>query len=175
LRYSAEAPEVEEGVGLAAEAGGGAEATLRSGEADDAGVAGGVEDAGAAKEADDTEAEDDAGEAGDVDDAEEAGAADEAVSAEEDGEVDDAEKREKDEHAASIGINAIAAAAAPKRRTPPRPAICPSTPTRRRHPFMPHLYQAPGVNHKVRAARRNRSPGSRLCVWRNLIPAAFYR
>ena len=171
---------MEEGGGLAAEAGGGAEATLRSGEADNADgadVAGGVDDAGAANEADDTGGEDDAGEAddaGDVDDAEEAAAAEEVDSAEEGDEVDDAGKREKDEHAARIGISAIAAAAAPKRRAPPRPAIHPSTPTRR-HPIMPHLYQAPGVNHKVRSARRKRSPGSRSGVWRNLVPAVLYR
>jgi hypothetical protein len=44
--------------------------------------------------------------------------------------VDDVEKSEKDEHAASTGISAIAAAVTAKRRTPPLPAIRPSTSAR---------------------------------------------
>jgi hypothetical protein len=44
--------------------------------------------------------------------------------------VDDVEKSEKDEHAASTGIIAIAAAVTAKRRTPPLPAIRRSTSAR---------------------------------------------
>jgi hypothetical protein len=121
---------------------------------DDAG--GGVDDAGVTDEAEEPADDDDAGEAG---------VAAEADGAEETEDVDDAGKREKDEQAASIGISAIAAAVAPKRRAPPPPAIHWSIPTRR-HPIMPHFYQAPGVNHKLRSARRKRSPGSRSGVWR---------
>jgi hypothetical protein len=163
LRDSPETSDVEEEVGLAAGAGAEAEATLGSGAADDAG--GGVDDAGVADEAEETAGADDAGEAG---------VAAEADGAEETEDVDGAWKREKDEHAARIGISVIAAAMAPKRRAPPRPAIHRSTPTRR-HPIMPHLYQAPGVNHKVRSARRKRSPGSGSGLWTNLMPAVLYR
>jgi hypothetical protein len=63
--------------------------------------------------------------------------------------VDDVEKSEDDEHPASSGISAIAAAMTAKRGTPPLSTIRPSTSARERHPTMLHLYQAPGVNHKV--------------------------
>ena len=89
-----------------------------------------MDDAGVADEAEEPAGDDDAGEAG---------VAAEADGAEETEDVDDAGKREKDEQAASIGISAIAAAVAPKRRAPPRSAIHRSTPTRR-HPIMPQLY-----------------------------------
>jgi hypothetical protein len=154
---------VEEEVGLAPGAGAEAETTLGCGAADDPG--GGVDDAGEADEADETAGEDGAGEAC---------VAAEADDAEETEDADDAGKREEDEQAASIGISAIAAAIAPKRRAPPRPAIQRSTPTRR-HPIMPQLYQALAVNHKVRSAPPKRSPGSRSGVWRNLMPAVLYR
>jgi hypothetical protein len=127
LRYSAEAPDVEEGAWPAGGAEGAEEATLVCGGTDDAG---GADEAGAA---DDAAVEDGAGEAdgagaavaaADEDDAGEADNAGAAVDGDEvDGtgeteEVDDAGKREKDEHAASIGISVIAAATAPK--GPPR-------------------------------------------------------
>jgi hypothetical protein len=153
-RDSPETPDAEEELGLAAGAGAEAETALGRGAVDDAG--GGVDDAGVTDEAEEPADDDDAGEAG---------VAAEADGAEETEDVDDAGKREKDEQAASIGISAIAAAVAPKRRAPPPPAIHWSIPTRR-HPIMPHLYQAPGVNHKLRSARRKRSPGSRSGVWR---------
>ena len=88
------------------------EATLGPGGAD---AAAGEDEAGAtdvAVEADDVTDEDDAGEAAS------AGAAvdgDETDGGGEAEDVDDAGKREKDEHAASIGNSAIVAAAAPKR------------------------------------------------------------
>jgi hypothetical protein len=162
-RDSPETPDVEEEVGLAPGAGAEAETTLGCGAADDPG--GGVDDAGEADEADETAGEDGAGEAC---------VAAEADDAEETEDADDAGKREEDEQTASIGISAIAAAIAPKRRAPPRPAIQRSTLTRR-HPIMPQLYQALAVNHKVRSAPPKRSPGSRSGVWRNLMPAVLYR
>jgi hypothetical protein len=162
-RDSPETPDVEEEVGLAAGAGAEAETALGCGAADDAGR--GVDDAGVADEADEAAGEDGAGEAG---------VATEADGAEETEDVDDAGKRDEDEQAASVGISAIAAAMAPRRKTPPRSAIDRSTPTRR-HPIMPQLYQALAVNHKVRSAPRKRSPGSRSGVWRNLIPAVLFR
>jgi hypothetical protein len=161
LRFSAETPDEEEEVLLGGVAAAGAceEATLGWGRAADAGgEAGEVYDAGATNEAEDTGAADDAGAAGAdaIEDADSAGAED----------VDDAGKMEKDEQAASIGISAIAAAVTPKRKVPLRPANHPSTPARRRHPAMPHLYQAPGVNHKAERPPE-RSPVGRSGVWRN--------
>jgi hypothetical protein len=138
-RDSPETPDAEEELGLAAGAGAEAETALGCGTVDDAG--GGVDGASVADEAEEPAGHDGAGEAG---------VAAEADGAEETEDVDDAGKREEDEQAASIGISAIAAAAAPKRRTPPRSAIHRSTPTRR-HPIMPQLYQALAVNHKVRS------------------------
>ena len=108
-RDSPETPDAEEELGLAAGAGAEAETALGRGAVDDAG--GGVDDAGVTDEAEEPADDDDAGEAG---------VAAEADGAEETEDVDDAGKREKDEQAASIGISAIAAAVAPKRRAEPK-------------------------------------------------------
>ena len=169
LRDSAEAPDVEEEVWPAGGADGAEEATLGPGGAD---AAAGEDEAGAtdvAVEADDVTDEDDAGEAAS------AGAAvdgDETDGGGEAEDVDDAGKREKDEHAASIGNSAIVAAAAPKRPPLLRRVTGPGTPMRQRHPI-PHLYRVPGVTHKPGQLGQERSLSIRLGVWRNLIPGEF--
>jgi hypothetical protein len=129
LRYPAEAPDVEEEAWPAGGAEGAEEATLDAGGTDDAG---GADEAG---ETDDAAVEDGAGEAdgagaavaaADEDDAgepESPGAAvdgGEVDGTEETEEVDDSGKREKEEHAARIGISVIAAATAPKGARRPR-------------------------------------------------------
>jgi hypothetical protein len=101
LSDSAETSDAEEEVRPLGGADGAEEATLGSGDADDAGD----EDA-----------------AGEADDAAEAGGAEKMDGAEEVEEVDGAGKRENDEHPASTGISAIAAATAPKRPRLLRPA-----------------------------------------------------
>jgi len=142
LRDSAEAPDVEEEVWPAGGADGAEEATLGPGGADAA-----------------------AGE-------DEAGATDVAVEADDVTDEDDAGKREKDEHAASIGNSAIVTAAEPKRPPLLRRVTGPGTPMRQRHPI-PHLYRVPGVTHKPGQLGQERSLSIRLGVWRNLIPGEF--
>ncbi len=129
LRYSAETPDVEEEVWPAGGAEGAEEATLCC-DGDGADKAGGEDEVGGedvAGEVDDVTDEDAAGEAAN------AGAAvdgDEADGGGGTDDVDDAGKREKDEHAASIGNSAIAAVAAPTRPPLLRPATGLGTPMR---------------------------------------------
>jgi hypothetical protein len=165
LRTSAGAPDVEEEVWPAGGAAGAEEATLGPGGLD---AAAAEDEAGGA---------DVAGEADDVTDAGEAASAgaaldgDEAVGSGEAEDVDDAGIKEKDEHAASIGNTAIAAAAALKRPPLLRQAAGPGTPMRRPHP-MPRLYRVPGVDHKP-GPLAGSSPTNRPGVWRYLIPGEF--
>jgi hypothetical protein len=111
LRFSPETLDEEEGfwAGGTAGAGAGAEAIFGCRETDDAG---GADGAGAAV------------------DAEGGGATVEADSTGAGEDVDDVEKSEKDEHPASSGISAIAAAVTAMRGTRPLPAIRRSTSAR---------------------------------------------
>ena len=155
MRDSAETPDVEEEVWPAGGAEGAEEATLGSGDADKAERE--AEGADVAGDADDVTDEDAAGEAASAGPALDGDDTDGGGEAEE---VDDAGKREKDEHAASIGNTAIAAAAAPKRPPLFRRATGLGTPMRSRPP-MPHLYRGLGVDHKAGRLARNvlRRPG----------------
>ena len=161
-RDSAETPDAEEELGLAAGAGAEAETALGRGAVDDAG--GGVDDAGVTDEAEEPADDDDAGEAG---------VAAEADGAEETEDVDDAGKREKDEQAASIGISAIAAAVAPKRRAPP--AGDPLVNTYATPPHHATFIPSAGRQSQAAIGTPEAFTGKPIGCMENLIPAVLYR